>query len=212
MKVSDLAPNPKNPRRTTDAKLSALRKALLEFGDLSGIVFNRKSGQLVGGHQRTRLFDENSQVTILRKYSKPTRTGTVAEGFVLLEGERFAYREVVWSKHKEMAANLAANKAAGTWDNDIVSEMLKELGSFDADLDIDLTMFDEGERRQFNPVEDFIAEEHWTEKFEPPSKQFQFVVTILDEKRKREFLKRIGVKTIRKKTGNVWSVTWPDTP
>jgi hypothetical protein len=66
----------------------------------------------------------------------------VAEGFVLLNGERFSYREVTWDKTREKAANIAANKNAGEWDLPQLNEWLKELSSFDIDFDINLTMFD----------------------------------------------------------------------
>lgn len=152
MKVSDLNPNPKNPRIVTDEKLSMLKKTVIEFGDLSGIVFNRKTKRLVGGHQRTKLNDEDTPVEITKKYSKPTKTGTVAEGFILLEGERFTYREVQWSEQREKAANIAANKGAGEWDLPQLSDWMKDLSSFDADFDMDLTGFDEDERQDFFKV------------------------------------------------------------
>lgn len=154
MRTQDLNPNPKNPRKITDAKLDMLKRAMLEFGDLSGIVFNRKSKQLVGGHQRTRWMDPNAEVTLTKKYPKPTKTGTVAEGYLELDGERYAYREVAWDKHREMAANIAANKGAGEWDMPELTEWIKELSSFDADdFDMSLTMFDEEELEDFGVID-----------------------------------------------------------
>lgn len=125
-----------------------LRKSLAEYGDLGAIVFNRKSKQLVGGHQRVKLLSADAKVTITRKFEKPTRVGTVAEGFVTFDddGERFKYREVSWSKQKEMAANIAANKGAGDWDHALLTDWMKELEAFDSGFDMDLTMFDESER------------------------------------------------------------------
>jgi DNA modification methylase len=158
MRVKDLAPHPKNPRTISDQKLKQLKKALIEFGDLSGIVFNRKSGQLVGGHQRAKHLDADTPVTITKTYSRPTKTGTVAEGYVLLDGERFSYREVSWDKHKEMAANIAANKGAGSWDLPELGEWIKELSSFDVDFDMDLTMFDEDELEE--QFEGIVVREH----------------------------------------------------
>lgn len=207
--IRDLPHNPKNPRKASPEKLSQLDRSMREFGDLSGIVFNTKTNQLVGGHQRTKNMPEDSLVTITKRYEKPSETGTIAIGYIKVGGERYHYREVSWSKHKEMAANIAANKGAGDWDVPQLTEWIQELGSFDVDFDLDLTMFDELERKQFEPVEKFIAEEHWTENFEPPEGQFKFIVTILDEKRNAEFLKRLGVKEIKKKTGRVWSIHWP---
>jgi DNA modification methylase len=146
-KVSDLTPNPQNPRTITEAKLNALKAALHEFGDLGGFVYNRKSKKLVGGHQRARVFDPKTPIVIEKKYSKPTKVGTVAEGFIELKGERFKYREVEWDSAIEKAANIAANKGAGEWDNELLTDWFKDIDSLDFDLD--LTMFDEDERAKF---------------------------------------------------------------
>lgn len=152
--VKNLKGNPSNPRVVSDTKLEMLENSMREFGDLSGIVFNVKSGHLIGGHQRTKRFDEDSEVVITKKFDKPTKIGTVSTGYILLNGERFSYREVSWSEHKEMAANIAANKGAGEWDQDKLGDWMKELGSFDVDFDLDLTMFDEGERQDLGFEED----------------------------------------------------------
>lgn len=147
MNVAQLKPNPKNPRTITDVKLGLLKKALNEFGDLGGFVFNRSTQQLVGGHQRAKLFDKKAAVTIDKRYPKPTKTGTVAEGFIVLKGERFRYREVQWDSIKEKAANIAANKGAGEWDFSELGNWFKEIDGLSFDLD--LTMFDEDERARF---------------------------------------------------------------
>ncbi len=147
MKIKDLKPNPQNPRTITDEKLVQLKKALTEFGDLGGIVFNRKTKKLIGGHQRIKIIDNQSEVVIEKRYSKKTKTGTLAEGYVIANGERLAYREVDWDEAKEKAANIAANKGAGEWDFAQLGEWMKDLdGSL---FDLDLTMFDEQERFNF---------------------------------------------------------------
>lgn len=152
LRISDLKPNPKNPRTISDDRLKQFKKSLSEFGDLSGIINNKKSGQLCGGHQRIKLFDEDTQITITKKYSNPTKTGTIAEGYVTLEGEKFSYREVMWTEAKEKAANIAANRGAGDWDLPQLSEWLKELNSFDADFDMELTMFGADELKEFSGI------------------------------------------------------------
>ncbi len=149
MNIKDLSPNPDNPRVVTDKKLAMLKKAMVEFGDLGGIVFNRRTKQLVGGHQRIALFKAQSDVsvTIEHKYKKPTKTGTVAEGYLLIKGEKFSYREVDWDTAKEKAANLAANKGAGDWDKNKLKDFMVDIKDFQ--LDLDLTMFDSLERVKF---------------------------------------------------------------
>lgn len=168
MRIKNLSANPKNPRTVTPEKLAQLKDALLEFGDLSGIIYNRKSKQLVGGHQRVKNFDKDADVTLTKEYAKPTKTGTVAEGYVELDGERFSYREVSWDRHREMAANLAANKNAGTWDMPELAEWMKELNSFDVELDLNLTMFDD---QEFHSVKEHLRVN--PNSFEPGSEDDQ---------------------------------------
>lgn len=136
MKASDLNPNPKNPRRITDDKLAMLKKALTEFGDLSGLVYNRRTQQLVGGHQRLKIIPLDAEITIDHLHKTPTRTGTVAEGHVEIDGEAFKYREVDWDEAREKAANIAANKHGGEWDNSMLQEWIIELDQFSFDPDL----------------------------------------------------------------------------
>ncbi len=147
--LSDLTPNAHNPRTITDAKLKQLKAALLEFGDLSGIVYNRNTRQLVGGHQRRKILPPTAKLAITKSFDKPSRCGTVAVGYIDLDGERYAYREVHWDVHRERAANIAANKGAGEWDLPQLTEWMKSLSSFDVDFDISLTMFDPKELKAF---------------------------------------------------------------
>ena len=154
MKIQDLTPNEENPRSISPAKLAQLKKALFKFGDLSGIVFNRKTKHLVGGHQRAKILASDSTITITKKFSKPTKTGTVAEGYIQIGTDRFAYREVYWDKVLEQAATIAANKNAGEWEMPRLSSWLKELSDFDLDFDLDLTMFDAKELAELpTPIE-----------------------------------------------------------
>lgn len=145
--VKDLKPNPKNPRTISDTKLSMLKKAMAEFGDLSGIVYNATTKQLVGGHQRLKIIPKDAEVHLTKIYKTPTALGTVAEGYVEWNGERFKYRKVKWDEFKEKAANIAANKGAGEWDLSLLSDWMKDLDSFNFDLD--LTLFSEDEREGF---------------------------------------------------------------
>lgn len=149
MKLSDLSGNPRNPRKITDQKLEMLKKALAEFGDLSGIVFNRRTQQLVGGHQRLKALPRDAELVREQEYAEPTRTGTVAEGYAVIDGERFKYREVDWDDTREKAANIAANKHGGEFDLPILSEWLLELDAMN--IDMDLTGFDADE------LEDLMA-------------------------------------------------------
>ncbi|MFH1416754.1 MAG: DNA methyltransferase [Planctomycetota bacterium] len=97
--LADLKPAPWNPRSIQPENLAALGYSLEEFGDLSGIVWNQKTGNLVCGHQRLRALQEKHGDALKLK----------AGAVLTPEGERFPVRVVDWPKAKEKAANVAAN-------------------------------------------------------------------------------------------------------
>lgn len=137
-KVGDLrgAAAEYNPRVITDQELAALGQAMREFGDLSGIVLNVKTGRLVGGHQRLKQLDPSWKI---EKRPATDSTGTTALGYIETPNGRWQYREVHWDEHREKAANLAANKHGGHWDNLKLKPILLELGG--AGIDMTLTGF-----------------------------------------------------------------------
>lgn len=143
MRLAELKANPKNPRKISDEKLKMLKKSLEEFGDLSGIIFNRRTKRLAGGHQRIKVLPQDAEITIEKTFKEPTRSGTTAKGTVLIDGEGFVYREVDWDENKEKAANIAANKHGGEWEIPLLAEMILELDH--ANFPLDLTGFDDKE-------------------------------------------------------------------
>jgi ParB-like chromosome segregation protein Spo0J len=132
-RLGQFSANPRNPRKISDEQLEALKQAMRAYGDLSGLVVNLNTGHLVGGHQRVKILG-NLPVEITRRFPKPTGRGTVAEGVVIYNGERFVYREVRWTEQQERAAMIAANKHGGDWDLPGLSEILMELDSEGYDL------------------------------------------------------------------------------
>ena len=132
---------------------------MAEFGDLSGIVVNRRTGNMVGGHQRVKNLDPEWQI-----HAEPMQdsTGTVAAGHIETPWGRWTYREVEWPEEKEKAANIAANKHGGEWDQpklEIVIDELKQI-----DFDIELTGFDFDDESLLDhsddPPEDNYAEQY----------------------------------------------------
>lgn len=146
--VADLRPAEYNPRKITPEALKMLARSLAEFGDLSGVVFNRKTGNLIGGHQRIKALDPKWQI-IITTHSEPNFDGdkeggrSLANGYIATPFGQLVYREVAWSDHKEKAANIAANKHGGDWDMPKLKELLVELN--DGAMDISITGFDEKE-------------------------------------------------------------------
>src|ERR1035441_9805817 len=95
---------PYNPRRIDADQLAALRRSLRTFGAVEPVVANRRSGLIVGGHQRVKAAE--------------------AEGIETLP--------VVWvdlDETGERQLNLALNRISGEWDEPALAALLKELGS-----------------------------------------------------------------------------------
>lgn len=129
-----------NPRKITREQLKRLKKSIEQLGDLSGVVYNRRTGRVVGGHQRLKVIPDSAEIEITERYKEPTETGTVAIGFIVINGEKYAYREVDWDESTEKTANIAANAHGGDWDEEKLAEIMKELSAIDS-IDFDLTGF-----------------------------------------------------------------------
>lgn len=114
------------------------------YGDLSGVIFNRHTNQVVGGHQRLKVIPPDATITIVEELEEPTPQGTVAHGYIAVGAELWTYREVEWSEEDELAANLAANKHGGEFAFPQLTEILSELDS-QGFPDMGLTGFTEAE-------------------------------------------------------------------
>jgi DNA modification methylase len=126
-KLEDLRASPTNPRTISEQAKKGLRYSLDQFGDISGIVWNERSGNLVCGHQRLNELKELGAE--LKSYGD--------RDFVELpDGSRFGVRKVSWDEDKEAAANLAANNQAiaGRWTTDTHAMIARLRESRDEDF------------------------------------------------------------------------------
>lgn len=109
--IDKLNPAPYNPRQDLqpgDPAYEKLSRSINEFGCVEPIVWNKRTGNVVGGHQRLKVLLENG--------------ATEAEVSVVdLDPDR------------EKALNLALNKISGSWDDTRLAELLQELEESDAD-------------------------------------------------------------------------------
>jgi len=140
--IEQLKPWTRNPRSITKDAIEGLKTSLDAFGDLGGIVFNVRLHALVGGHQRMSVLPADAVIEIDRRYDEPTRTGTVTEGSIVIDGERFKYREVNWEETKHAAGNIAANnpKIAGEFTADLgvlLDELNMSMPALAKDLQFD---------------------------------------------------------------------------
>lgn len=112
----------KNPRQITAAQFERLQETLSELGDLSGIVHDLNSDEIIGGNQRLEALGlMNATPEIVERHDPPTDTGTVALGYYVMNGERFSYRAVRWTPEQCEKANIVANLAGGDWNWDALA-------------------------------------------------------------------------------------------
>lgn len=119
---------PYNPR-TIDPKAAAgLAASLRKFGDLSGIVWNRRSGNLICGHQRWKQ--------LRTEYGKELTFDKERQVVVAPDGSEWPVRVVDWHLTKEKAANVAANNTfiQGDFDDERLAVLLMEVEEADGDL------------------------------------------------------------------------------
>lgn len=168
--IDQLHGDEKNPRVISKDEYEKLKKLLAKFGDLGGIIRNVRTDKLVGGHMRLKAFNETGgTVQITQRFDTPTRTGTVAIGYVIINGEQFSYREVDWEEPFQRAANIAANNAGGSNDLDLLAEVVYELSQMENGqelLDLTALMVDDinklldniGANGEGNPEDDEAPE------------------------------------------------------
>lgn len=112
----------KNPRRITKKQFADLQYSLDKFGDLSGVVHNLLTDEVIGGNQRSDVFDiKDCLIDVVERLEEPDRQGTVARGWVVWKGMKYTYRAVMWDEEWAAEANIRANKAGGSWDMDILA-------------------------------------------------------------------------------------------
>ena len=151
----------KNPRQITEKQFGQLDATLRELGDLSGIVHDLNTDEIIGGNQRSRVFDINKcTVEIVEQFEQPDEQGTVALGFVVWRGKKYAYRQVRWDAKQCEKANIVANKAGGAWDMDTLAnefelDELLEWGFDKKELDLDLWAGDAPEEPKEIPPDRF---------------------------------------------------------
>jgi len=115
-----MKPFHKNPRQISKTDHARLTDTLIRLGDLSGIVHNLNTDEIIGGNQRMTVFTDGKP-EIVETYDNPDEQGTVAHGFIVWKGHKFAYRQVRWDDKTSDEANIAANIGGGDWDWEVIA-------------------------------------------------------------------------------------------
>lgn len=108
-----------NPRKISKKEFNLLKDHIEELGDLAGVVYCQNNKAYVGGNQRSEVFN-GSDISIVERNKKPSKNGTVAHGFVEYNGEKYAYREVHFTKEQFDKACIVANSDGGSFDWEIL--------------------------------------------------------------------------------------------
>lgn len=127
--LTDLEPAPYNPRALTERARKGLRRSLVEFGDISGLTYNFRTGNMIAGHARREALAGLDPGGIVWGPWQDTDLGRERWGDVKVKGGSvFKVRGVDWPVVKEKAANVAANNPAigGTFTEELQS-ILDEL-------------------------------------------------------------------------------------
>ncbi len=116
----------------TQKQNADLRRWTREFGDLSGIVYDLNSQEIISGNQRGRVWDiANCEIVYTSQAEEPDEQGTVGIGYVIWEGSHYNYREVRWTPEQCEQANIIANRAGGSWDFDILGNQFEQADLLD---------------------------------------------------------------------------------
>jgi hypothetical protein len=204
MKIDDLKDSSYNPRTITDESLKSLKFSMEEFGDLSGLVFNKATGNLVAGHQRLRGLKEKFGKKLRMVKQKDAER---PQAVITPSGDRFPVRVVEWDLTKEKAANLAANNPHLTGEfTSAVIGMIEELEVDAEQLSVDIRLSDLA-KDYFSNIE---TEEGVTDPYgewegmpefaqQDLSAYRTIIVHIMSEEALKDFLAKIG-RTIGEKT------------
>ena len=138
LKAAQLAAADYNPRRDLqpeDAEYQKLRRSMETFGYVEPIIWNERTGRVVGGHQRLK---------------------------VLLEQGREDIEAVVvdLEEKDEKVLNVLLNKVKGRWDIGKLADLLQQL---DETGDMEVTGFEDWELQsllmQYDHIKDLMEED-----------------------------------------------------
>lgn len=115
-KINPATYNPRRDLKPDDSEYKQLLKSIDEYGCVQPLIWNKRTGNLVSGHQRLKILQA--------------------------KGIKEAYVSIVdLPPEKEKALNIALNKISGDWDHDKLRLLLDDLSKV-PDFDVELTGFE----------------------------------------------------------------------
>ncbi|MGF6357108.1 ParB-like chromosome segregation protein Spo0J [Paenibacillus sp. 4624] len=117
--INAAAYNPRIDLQPGDVEYEKLRRSIEQFGYVEPIVWNERTGHMVGGHQRYKIMVNELGHTELQ------------------------VSVVDLDDQQEKLLNIVLNKVSGSWDEEALSALLDDLQATGADLS--LSGFDDTE-------------------------------------------------------------------
>ena len=120
-RLDELIPADYNPRKDLqpgDPEYEKLKRSIQEFGYVEPVIWNKQTGNIVGGHQRWKVLRD---------------LGITELDCVVVD----------FDPEKEKALNVALNKISGDWDKGKLQALIYDLQA--ADFDVSLTGFEAAE-------------------------------------------------------------------
>ena len=102
-----------NPRKMSDENKRNLRDVIKEVGIVEPVIWNKRTGNLVGGHQRLKILKKG-----------------------LSSDDKLEVSVVHLPERKEKMLNIALNKISGDWDNYLLKSLLEDISLEDFEMDI----------------------------------------------------------------------------
>jgi ParB-like chromosome segregation protein Spo0J len=116
--IDQLKPAKYNPRKNLkpgDPEYDKIKRSIQEFGYVEPVIQNKRTGNIVGGHQRLKILKELGETEI---------------ECVIVDMD----------EAHEKALNIALNKITGQWNMPMLKDLLQELDA--GAIDMALTGFD----------------------------------------------------------------------
>lgn len=152
--------NPRVDLQPEDEEYKRLKRSIEVFGYVEPIIWNERTGNIVGGHQRLKIL--------------------ISQGYKEIETSCINV-----SEEDEKVLNVSLNKVKGRWDIEKLSDILQEFDEVDS---IGLTGFEERELESlltnYDHIQDLMEDDF--SDYNPDKEHDTFVMTFSIPERERE--------------------------
>lgn len=184
MNIDDLMPATYNPRKDLtpdDDEYQRIKDSITTFGFIENVVYNKRTGHIVGGHQRVKVLKELGYTEVMTA-------------------------EVDIDEDQEKVLNIGLNKIGGEWDYSKLQDLMLEFEQ--SNIDTYLTGFSQEEIQdlidnagEFETYEDFEEDQNREEAKQTLAERFIIPPFSIIDTRRGEWQRRkkawinLGIKS-----------------